>query len=179
MSIPLPEGSYAPLELTAQQKRELTLDGFVAWMLEEAERKPVLQAWEDLHWADPTTLELLGLYIEQSPTVPMLDVLTYRPEFVPPWTMRSHMTPITLNRLEHTEVAALIRHQAKGKQIPAEVESHIVSKADGVPLFVEELTKTILESDYLHEQAERYVLAGLFIGCCHPGNAAGFTNGAS
>jgi class 3 adenylate cyclase/predicted ATPase len=160
MSLPLPEGRYAPLDLSAKQKREQTLDALSGWLLEMAERTPLLQVWEDLHWADPTTLELLGLYIEQSPTVSMLNVLTYRPEFVPPWTMRSHMTPITLNRLERPEVEALIGHQANGKQVPSEVIEHIVGKADGVPLYVEELTKTILESDYLREEADRYTISG-------------------
>jgi class 3 adenylate cyclase/predicted ATPase len=160
MSLPLPEGRYAPLELSAKQQREQTLDAISGWLLEEAERTPVLDVWEDLHWADPTTLELLELYIEQSPTVSMLNVLVYRPEFVPPWSMHSHMTPITLNRLERPEVEALIGYQAKGKTVPSEVIEHIVVKADGVPLYVEELTKTILESDYLHEEAERYTLAG-------------------
>jgi hypothetical protein len=160
MSLPLPEGRYPPLELSAKQKREQTLDALSGWLLEEAERTPVLHVWEDLHWADPTTLELLGLYIEQSPTVSMLNVLIYRPEFVPPWTMHSHMTPITLNRLERLEVEALIGHQATGKPVPSEVVEHIVGKADGVPLYVEELTKSILESDYLHEEADRYTLIG-------------------
>ncbi len=160
MSLPLPEGRYAPLELSAKQQREQTLDALSGWVLEEAERTPVLNVWEDLHWADPTTLELLGLYIEQSPTVSMLNALTYRPEFVPPWSMHSHMTPITLNRLERPEVEAMIGHQATGKAVPSEVVEHIVSKADGVPLYVEELTKTILDSDYLLEDAERYTLVG-------------------
>ena len=160
MSLPLPEGRYAPLELSAKQKREQTLDALSGWLLEEAERTPLLHVWEDLHWADPTTLELLGLYIEQSPTVSMLNVLTYRPEFVSPWTMHSHMTPITLNRLERLEVEALIGHQAAGKSVPSEVIAHIVSKADGVPLYVEELTKTILDSELLEEEEDRYVLKG-------------------
>jgi class 3 adenylate cyclase/predicted ATPase len=160
MSLPLPEGRYAPLELSAKQQREETLDSLAAWLLDEAERKPVLNVWEDLHWADPTTLELLGLYIEQSPTVSMLDVLTYRPEFAPPWSMHSHMTPITLNRMERPEVESLIGHQASGKQMPPEVIEHIVEKADGVPLFVEELTKTVLESDFLREEEYSYTLAG-------------------
>jgi class 3 adenylate cyclase/predicted ATPase len=160
MSLALPEGRYAPLGLSAKQQREQTLDALAGWLLEEAERTPVLRVWEDLHWADPTTLELLGLYIEQSPTVAMLNVLTYRPEFVPPWPMRSHMTPITLNRLERPEVEALIGHQAHGKAVPSEVIEHIVGKADGVPLYVEELTKSILESDYLREEADRYTLIG-------------------
>ena len=160
MSLPLPEGRYAPLELSAKQQREQTLDALAGWLLEEAERTPVLNVWEDLHWADPTTLELLALYIEQSPTVSMLSVLTYRPEFVPPWSMHSHMTPITLNRLERLEVEALIGHQANGKAVPSEVVEHIVGKADGVPLYVEELTKSILGSEYLHEETDRYTLAG-------------------
>jgi len=161
MSLPLPEGRYPPLELNAKQKREQTLDALAGWLLEEAERKPVLHVWEDLHWMDPTTLELLGLYIEQSPTVAMMNVLTYRPEFVPPWSMHSHMTPIALNRLERVEVEALIGYQAKGKKMPAEVVEHIVVKTDGVPLYIEELTKTILESGYLHEEADRFTLIGL------------------
>jgi len=90
----------------------------------------------------------------------MLNVLTYRPEFVPPWTMHSHMTPITLNRLERLEVEAMIGHQAGGKSVPSEVIEHIVSKADGVPLYVEELTKTILGSELLDEDENRYVLKG-------------------
>ncbi len=160
MSLPLPEGRYAPLGLSAERQREQTLDAVSGWLLEMAEQKPVLQVWQDLHWVDPTTLELLGLYIEQSPTVSMLNVLAYRPEFVPPWAMRSHMTPLTLNRLERPEVEAIIGHQAKGKTLPSEVIEHIVSKADGVPLYVEELTKSILDSDYLHEEADRYRLFG-------------------
>ena len=160
MSLPLPEGRYKPSNLDPKQKREATLDAIAGWLLEMAEQTPVLHVFEDLHWADPTTLELLGLYIEQSPTVSMLNVLTYRPEFVLPWSMRSHMTPITLNRLERQEVEAMIGYQANGKEVPSEVVEHIVAKADGVPLYVEELTKTILESDYLHEEAERYTLAG-------------------
>ena len=160
LSLPLPEDRYAPLELSSKQKREQTLDALSGWMLEEAEQRPVLHVWEDLHWADPTTLELVELYIEQSPTVSMLNVLTYRPEFVPPWAMRSHMTPITLNRLERPEVEALIGHQAKGKAVPREVVEHIVEKTDGVPLYVEELTKTILESDYVQEKTDRYTLSG-------------------
>ena len=160
MSLPLPEGRYTPLELSAQQRREQTLDALAGWLLDEAEQTPVLNIWEDLHWADPTTLELLGLYIDQSPTVSMLNVMTYRPEFVLPWSMHSHMTPITLNRLERPEVEALIGYQAKGKQVPSEVVEQIVAKADGVPLYVEELTKTILDSEFLNEEEGRFTLAG-------------------
>src|SRR5262249_32822891 len=126
----------------------------------EAERQPVLVAWEDLHWADPTTLEYLGLVVEQVPTVPMLHVLTYRPEFSPPWPQRSHITPLVLNRLERPQVEALITQRAGGKTLPDEVMQHIVTKTDGVPLYVEELTKMLLTSPLLREEAGQYVLTG-------------------
>ena len=115
LSVPL-DGRYAAPTLPPQQQKQQTLDALVAWMLEEAERQPVLVAWEDLHWADPSTLEMLELVLEQTPTVPMLHVLTYRPEFAPPWPTRSHMTPITLNRLERPQVEALITHLAGGSR---------------------------------------------------------------
>lgn len=160
LSLPLPDGRYKSLNLSPRQQREATLDAVVAWLLEMAERTPVLNVWEDLHWADPTTLELLELYLEQSPTVSMMNVLTYRTDFVPTWTMRSHMIPLTLNRFERPEVEALIAHRAGGKQLPGEVLEHIVAKADGIPLYVEELTKTILESEFLREEQDRYALTG-------------------
>ena len=117
----------------------------------DAERRPVLAVYEDVHWADPSTLELLSMLVEQAPTAPMLHVLTFRSEFVPPWLPRSHITPITLNRLERPQVEALIRHLAGGKALPAAVVQHIVTRTDGVPLFVEELTRMVLESGLLRE----------------------------
>jgi class 3 adenylate cyclase/tetratricopeptide (TPR) repeat protein len=160
MSLPIPDDRYPALGMTPKQQRDATLDAIVGWALEVAESKPVLHVWEDLHWADPTTRELLGLYIDQSPTVPILNVLTYRPDFVPPWPMRSHMTPIALNRLERPEVESFVRHLSKGKSLPDEVLEHIVAKADGVPLYIEELTKTIIESQVLIEEEEGYRLNG-------------------
>ncbi|NIR58508.1 MAG: AAA family ATPase [Gammaproteobacteria bacterium] len=162
LSLPLPEARYPPLAMSPTQKREATLDAVVGWLLDESERQPVLQVWEDLHWADPTTLELFGLYLEQSPTAAMLNVATYRPEFVSPWPMRSHMIPITLNRLERAEVEALIAAQVHGKALPEEVVVHIVERADGVPLYAEELTHAILESGCLDESADCYVLNRAF-----------------
>src|SRR5215510_3142486 len=127
-------------------------------MVAEAERQPVLVAWEDLHWADPTTLEILGLVVEQAPTVPMLHVLTSRPEFRPPWPPRSHMPPLVLTRLERPQVEVLITQRTRGKTLPAEVVQHIVAKTDGVPLYVEELTKMLLVSPLLREEESQYVL---------------------
>jgi predicted ATPase len=114
--------------------------------MEEAERQAVYCTWEDLHWADPTTLELLHLYLEQMPTARMLAVLTVRPEFTPPWGARSHITQLTLSRLEHHYVGEMVEKVAKGKALSQEILQQIVAKTDGVPLFVEELTKTVLES---------------------------------
>ena len=160
MSVPAPEDRYPRLSMTAQQQRDATLDAIVAWLIETAERTPVLMAWEDLHWADPTTLETLGMLIEQAPTAAMLVVATYRPELTPPWPQRSHMTPITFNRLERPEVETMVGHLAGGRPLPGEVVDHIVAKADGVPLYVEELTKAILGSGVLEARGDIYVLTG-------------------
>jgi class 3 adenylate cyclase/predicted ATPase len=160
LAVSLPDGRYPPLQMTPLQQRQQTYDALVAWMLEEAERQPVLMVWEDLHWADPSTLELLGLFIDQAPTAPLLHLLTFRPEFVPPWPPRSHLTPLTLHRLERPQVEAMIARLAARKTLPVEVLEHIVSKTDGVPLFIEELTKMLLESALLQEEADHYALTG-------------------
>jgi class 3 adenylate cyclase/predicted ATPase len=161
LALPLPEDRYAPLTGTPQRQKQQTLDALVAWLAAQAERQPVLAVWEDLHWADPTTLDLLGLVIEQAPTVPMLHVLTSRPTFSPPWPLRAHLTSLVLNRLERRQVEALITQRVGGKALPAEVVQHIVTKTDGVPLYVEELTKMLLASPLLREEAgPHYVLTG-------------------
>lgn len=160
LSLPLPEDRYPPLSLTPQQQKRQTQDAIIAMTLEAAERQPLLELWEDLHWADPSTLELLGLLIEQVPTVSLLMVLNARPEFAPPWPARSHITPITLNRLERPHAEALAARIAGLKPLPDEVVDHILSKTDGVPLYVEELTKTLLTSDVLHDTGERFELTG-------------------
>ncbi len=168
LSLPLPEGRYPALRLSPQQQRQQTQDILVAWLLEEAEHQPVLAVWEDLHWADPSTLEILGLFVDQAPTAAMLHVLTFRPEFEAPWPTRSHLTPMTLNRLERAQVEALVRRQAGDKALPADVVQHIVAKTDGVPLYVEELTKMLLASDLLWEEADAYVLTGPLLSVAIP-----------
>jgi len=160
MSVPAPEDRYPRLPMTAQQQRDATLDAIVAWLIEVAERAPVLMAWEDLHWSDPTTLEVLGMLIEQAPTAAMLVVATYRPELTPPWPQRSHMIPITLNPLERPEIETMVGHLAGGRSLPGEVVEHIVAKADGVPLYVEELTKAIIGSGVVEARGDAYVLRG-------------------
>jgi predicted ATPase len=117
-------------------------------------------AWEDLHWADPSTLELLTLFLEQVPTTRLLAVLTFRPEFLPPWWPRSHLTQLTLNRLGRQQVEAMVEKITGGKPLPREVVQQIVAKTDGVPLFVEELTKMVLESGLLTAADDHYELTG-------------------
>ncbi len=160
LSLPLPEGRYAPLTLSPQLLRQSTHDALVAWLTEETERSSVLVVFEDLHWADASTMDMVGVLVEEVPTVRMLILLTTRPEYVPPWPPRSHLTPLTLNRLERQQVAAMVTHLAGGKTLPEDVVKHVVSKTDGVPLFVEELTKTLLESDILQTVDGQYRLAG-------------------
>jgi len=160
LAVPLPADGYAPPTGTPQHQKQQTLEALVAWLAAQAERQPVLAVWEDLHWADPTTLELLGLVIGQAPTVPMLHVLTSRPAFRAPWPPRAHLSSLVLNRLECREVETLIAGQVGGKALPAEVLQHIVTKTDGVPLYVEELTKVLLASPLLREDAGQYVLTG-------------------
>jgi predicted ATPase len=136
------------LLLSPQQRRQRTQDVLVAWLLAEAERQPVLAVWEDLHWADPSTLELLGLVIAQAPIACMLPLVTARPEFRPRWASRSHLTQLTLSRLPHPQVETMVRQLTGGKPLPAEVLAQVIAKTDGVPLFVEELVKMILESGW-------------------------------
>src|SRR5712692_2971221 len=144
LSLPLPADFYPPL--TPQKQKEKTQQALLAWLLQEAERQTVRFDVEDLHWADPSTLEFLGLLIDQVPTTRLLIVLTFRPEFLPPWTPRSHLTPIALSRLSRTQTEVMVERVTGSKTLPAEVLQQIVAKTDGGPLFVEELTKMVLES---------------------------------
>jgi class 3 adenylate cyclase/predicted ATPase len=160
LSVRLPEGRYPPVLLSPRQQRQRTLDALVAWLLAEAERQPVLVVWEDLHWADPSTLELLGLVIDQAPTAQLLLLLTARAEFRPPWAARSHLTQLTLGRLPGPQVETMVRQLTADKPLPAEVLAQVIARTDGVPLFVEELVKMILESGLVREEADRYMLAG-------------------
>jgi class 3 adenylate cyclase len=158
LSLPLSEERYAPLALSPQRQRQKTLEAIVAILLELSEHQPVLFIIEDLHWTDPTTLELLNLVIEQTPTASLLILLTCRPTFQPSWSHRSYVSEITVNRLSPTQVEQIVTRITDGKTIPQEVLTQIVEKTDGVPLFVEEMTKAILESGHLQEVDGHYAL---------------------
>jgi class 3 adenylate cyclase/tetratricopeptide (TPR) repeat protein len=145
LSLPQPEGA-PPITLSPQKQKQKTQEALVAWIVEEAEKAAVYCAWEDLHWADPSMLEVLTLLLDQVPTARLLALLTFRPEFMPPWGNRSHLSQLTLSRLGHNQVEAMVERITGGKALPPEVVQQIVAKTDGVPLFVEELTKSVVES---------------------------------
>ena len=159
LSVPLAD-RYPPLNLTPQRQKQKTLEAIVALLLALAAEQPVLFIVEDVHWVDPSTLEFLTLLIDQGPTARLLTLLTCRPEFHAPWGFRAHLTPLTLHRLPRPQVAQMSVRVAGGKALPPEVVEQIVAKTDGVPLFVEELTKMVLESGLLREGEERYELTG-------------------
>ena len=159
LSLPLP-ADYAPLTLSPEQQKQQTLHALLTILLRIAAQQPVLFVMEDLHWVDPTTLELLSLLVDQGPTARILALLTFRPDFSPPWTGRAHLTQVTLPRLPRRQAAEMTGRVAHGKALPPEVVEQVVAKTDGVPLFVEELTKMVLESGLLQEREERYELTG-------------------
>ena len=159
LSLPHPEG-VPPLNVSPQKQKEQTQAVLVAWLMEESEQAPVYNAWEDLHWADPSTLELLDLILSQVPTSPVLVLLTFRPEFTPPWGAHSYLSHLTLSRLGQPLVSAMVERVTGGQLLPDEVLQQIITKTDGVPLFVEELTKMVLESDFVRAVNDQYELTG-------------------
>ena len=155
----LPTADYVPLALAPAQQKLQTLHALLTLLLRMAMQQPVLFVMEDLHWVDPTTLEFLSLLVDQGPTARILALCTFRPDFSLPWSGRSHLTQVTLPRLPRQQATEMTKRVAHGKGLPAEVVEQVVAKTDGVPLFVEELTKMVLESGLLHEREERYELA--------------------
>jgi class 3 adenylate cyclase/predicted ATPase len=159
LSLPLP--AHDPwYTLTPERQKQHILEALVSIFLALAAQQPLLLIIEDLHWIDPSTLAWLDLLMEQVPTARLLLLLTSRPEFVPPWSPRAYLTQLTLRRLPHAQVEALVAAVAGGKRLPDEVRAHIVARTDGVPLFVEELTKMVLESGWLQEHSDHYALIG-------------------
>jgi predicted ATPase len=158
LSLPEPAG-YPPLALAPQQQREKTLELMVLWLLKEAERNPVLTVWEDLHWCDPSTLEFYHLLLDQVPKARILALATSRPEFISEWGARSHYKQLTLGRLQHQHAELMAKEVAGPRSLPVEMLQQIVTKTDGVPLFVEELVKMVMESGMLKERSGQYELS--------------------
>jgi len=162
LSIPT-GGRYPPLALSAAQQRRLTLAALLDQLEALARQKPVLMLFEDAHWADATSLEVLDLTVERVRALPVLVMITFRPEYEAPWTGLSHVTSIALDRLAPAEIETLAERVA-GRPLPPEVTAQIVAKTDGVPLFVEELTKAVLEGAC----SSRGRRAGISTGHCRP-----------
>jgi class 3 adenylate cyclase/predicted ATPase len=153
-------GRYPPVDLTPQRQKDLTIDALIRQALAYTPKRPVLFILEDAHWTDPTTLELLNRTIEAIRSSPFFALITFRPDFFSPWLDRSHVTMLRLERLSRDEVEAMLVDLTAGKRLPTEVSEIILNKTDGVPLFVEEMTKAILETGVLEDVGERYVLQG-------------------
>ena len=151
---------YPSLNLSPQRKAQRTLEVLVEQVEGLASRQPVLALYEDVHWIDPTTLAALGLLIERVQRLPVLVLITFRPEFVPPWSGHAHVTQLSLARLTRRHGSAIVARLAGGKALPEEVLDEIVARTDGIPLFVEELTKTVLESGLLQDAGDHFELAG-------------------
>jgi predicted ATPase/class 3 adenylate cyclase len=153
----IPAGDrYPPLNLTPQKRKEKTLHAQLAQVEGLAGQQPVLMVWEDVHWSDPTTRESLDLLIDRVATLRVLVVITFRPEFAPPWIGRPHVTMLNLNRLPPRQRAEMIAHVAGGRALPKEIVEQIVDRTDGVPLFIEELTKSVIESGVVAEAGDHY-----------------------
>jgi class 3 adenylate cyclase/tetratricopeptide (TPR) repeat protein len=159
LSIPASD-RYPPLDLSPQKQKEKTLKALLAQVEGLAARRPVLMVYEDVHWSDPTTRELLDLLIDRVPTLRVLVIITFRPEFVPPWIGRPEVTLLSLNRLPPRRRAEMIARLTGGKALPQEIADQIIDRTDGVPLFIEELTKAVVESGVLTDAGDRYTVAG-------------------
>jgi predicted ATPase len=158
----LPASEHHPLpNLSPQRKKERTLEALIRQLEGLARRQPVVLVFEDAHWIDPTSRELLDLTVERVRSLPVLLIVTFRPEFQPPWTGQPQVSMVTLNRLDRRDRTALVEQIAGGRPLPDEVVDQIAERSDGVPLFVEELTKSVLESGLLREEADRFVLDGV------------------
>ena len=160
LSIPI-EDRYPPLNLTPQAQKIRTIDALIRQVEGLATQKPALVVFEDAHWSDPTTIELLGQLINRLHDMSVLLLITFRPMFEPPWRGYSATTtPVTLGRLDQRDREAMIYRVTGGKRLPSEVVKQILLKTDGVPLFIEELTKTVIESGILQDAGDHYELDG-------------------
>jgi class 3 adenylate cyclase/predicted ATPase len=159
LSIPCEE-RYGPLAMTLQRQKEETIRALVDIVEAVARLQPTLMLLEDAHWADPTSLEELDLLIDRVRNIPLLVVLTHRPEFQPRWSGHGHILALNLSKLTRAQSSAIVSKLSGGRALPADLLEQILVKTDGVPLFVEELTKTILESGELKDAGDQYDYAG-------------------
>jgi tetratricopeptide (TPR) repeat protein len=140
------DGRYPTLELTPQQRRQKTLEALVLQVVTLSRQNPLLMILEDAHWIDPTSLELFGSIVDRIPSLRVLLIVTFRPEFEPPWIGRSYVATLMINRLAEREAGVMIDRVTGNKPLPASIKQDIIERTDGIPLFVEEMTKAVLEA---------------------------------
>jgi predicted ATPase len=158
LAIPLAEG-LVPLSVSPERHKHQTLEALASWLLGTAPQQPALVVWEDMHWADPSSLELLRLVIDQLPMAPVLLLMTCRPSSRPPWPVRSYLTELTLNRLPACQVERMVAYATAGKVVPPAVFQEVLAKSDGVPLFVEEILKMLMTSGVIRADTERHEMS--------------------
>ncbi|WNM60761.1 adenylate/guanylate cyclase domain-containing protein [Candidatus Nitrospira neomarina] len=159
LAVPL-DNKYVPLTFTPETQRQKTLELLRDLLLETSPGRPVLFIVEDLHWVDPTTLDWLTMVVDQAPKTSVLVMLTSRPGFEPPWSDQANVGKISLKRLGGIDIGTVVKGVTGGKMLPPEITELVVSRTDGVPLFVEELTKSLLESGLLRQRNNEYELVG-------------------
>jgi class 3 adenylate cyclase len=157
----IPTGDrYPAVNLTPHKQKEKMLRAQLAQVEGLASHQPVMMVFEDIHWSDPTTLESLDLLIDRVPALRVLVIITFRPEFSPSWVGRPQVTLLSLSRLSPRQRAEVITHVTGGKLLPQEIADQIIDRTDGVPLFIEELTKAVVDSGLLMDSGDRYVATG-------------------
>ena len=159
LSIPFGE-RYPPLQLTEAVQKQRTMDVLEEQLVLLSRQNAMLVLFEDTHWIDPTSIELMNRLIRRVVDLPVMIIVTYRPEFIPPWLDLGHVTMLKLNHLGRSQVVDLIHKAAGGKALPGSIVKQIAAKSQGVPLFIEEITRAVLESGNLEVDGERYVLRG-------------------
>jgi class 3 adenylate cyclase/tetratricopeptide (TPR) repeat protein len=154
----LPAERYPGLKVSPQKWKEKTLEALASQVEALSRRRPVLMVFEDTHWIDPTSQEALDVLVPRLHALSVLLVITYRPEYMPRWAQQAHVTILGLSRLGRRQGVDLVAKVTRGRALPPEVLEQILAHTDGVPLFVEELTKSVLESGLLHEAGDQYTL---------------------
>ena len=141
------DGRYPAVQLTPEQRRQRTLDALISQLQALTRSSPVLMTFEDAHWSDPTSLEAFGRSVDGIATLRVMLIVTFRPEFDPPWIGRPHVTALTINRLAQREAGTIVDHLVGSHALPASIRQDIIDRTDGIPLFVEEMTKAVLEAE--------------------------------
>ncbi|MBR0697827.1 AAA family ATPase [Bradyrhizobium lablabi] len=153
------DGRFPPLDMSPQQRRQRTLESLISQIEVLTHSHPVLMIFEDVHWIDPTSLEVLDRVVHRIATLPVLLIVTFRSEFEPAWIGRSHVTAVTMNRLGQREVDALIDQVVGNKALPANIRQDIIERTDGIPLFVEEMTTAVLEA--VNQDVAEHIVAAV------------------